>query len=384
MSSHAAFVYSDAYQGYRFSADHPFNPIRLLWTWELVRAAGLIAPAELLAPEPATRDDLRRVHTASYIDEVQRLSRGDAQGTSSLIYGLGTDDDPAFPGMHDAAALAVGGSLLAARAIAAGRLLHAFNIGGGLHHAFAAQAAGFCIYNDIALAALALRDAGLRVAYVDLDAHHGDGVQEIFYRDPEVLTVSFHESGRYLFPGTGALEELGAGAGLGTCVNVPLEPFTDDASWLELFDAIVPPVLRHFRPDVLITLHGCDGHYLDPLADLRASTRLYWQTARRLHDLAHQLCDGRWLALGGGGYELLRVVPRAWALVWAEMRGTPLDEGSIVPQAWRDAHQPESEAPLPRLFVDPEGSVPHLDRQAEIAGRNRATLARLRRLCPML
>ncbi len=379
-----ALIYSDAYQGYRFSPEHPFNPIRLRWTYQLIEGLHLLGPGELRAPEPATEEALLRVHSPSYIAEVQRLSRGGAVRESSLLYGLGTEDDPGFPGMHEAAALAVGGTLTGARAVASGELLHAFNIGGGLHHAFAAQAAGFCIYNDIALGILALRDAGLRVAYIDIDVHHGDGVQEIFYRDPQVLTISFHESGRYLFPGTGAVEELGAGPGLGACINVPLEPFTDDTSWLELFEAVVPPALASFRPDAIVTLHGCDGHLLDPLADMRLSTRFYWQTARRLHELAHEIAGGRWLALGGGGYELLRVVPRAWTLVWAEMRQTPAGEAAEVPAAFLALHQPPGQPPLPRLLVDPPDFVPVLDRQAEIAGRNRATLARLRQISPLL
>ncbi len=377
-------IYSDAYQGYRFSSDHPFNPIRLRWTYEMIEELGLLAPGELRGPEPASLEDLVQVHSLSYIREVQRLSEGGPIRDSSVLYGLGTEDDPGFPGMHEAAALAVGGTLAGARAIASGELLHAFNVGGGLHHAFAAQAAGFCIYNDIALGILALRDAGLRVAYIDIDVHHGDGVQEIFYRDPQVLTISFHENGRYLFPGTGSVEELGAGPGLGTSLNVPLEPFTDDASWLELFEAIVPPALASFRPDALVTLHGCDGHVLDPLADMRLSTRFYWQTAARIHEFAHEFAQGRWLALGGGGYELLRVVPRAWTLVWAEMRGTPIAEWAEVPPAFNARHQPVGTDPLPRLLVDPSGLVPPLDRQSEIAGRNRATLARLRQISPLL
>ncbi len=384
MPHSTGLIYSDAYQSYRFSPDHPFNPIRLLWTYELIQELRLLSPAELVAPKPANDEDLLRVHAASYIAEVRRLSQGGQVNESSLLYGLGTEDDPGFPGMHDAAALAAGGSLAGARALADGHLLHAFNLGGGLHHAFAAQAAGFCIYNDIALAILALRDRGLRVAYIDIDVHHGDGVQEIFYRDPQVLTVSFHENGRYLFPGTGGVQELGAGSGLGATLNVPLEPFTDDASWLEMFEAVVPAALATFRPDVLVTLHGCDGHVLDPLADMRLSTRFYWRTAARLHELAHTFAAGRWLALGGGGYELLRVVPRAWTLVWAEMRGTPLPEDAEVPADFNRRHQPPGAEPLPRLVVDPQDFVPPLDRQSEIAGRNRATLARLRQISPLL
>ncbi len=382
MAGRALFIYSDAYQAYRFTPDHPFNPVRLQWTVEVLEELGLLHPDECEPPRPAELSEILLVHSPSYVEAVREFGRLGRATPAASIYGLGTEDDPVFPGMHEAAALAVGGTLVASESILSGRALHAFNIGGGLHHAMRSQAAGFCIYNDVAIAIRALRAAGLRVAYVDIDAHHGDGVQAAFYRDPAVLTVSFHESGRYLFPGTGWIEELGDGPGYGTTLNLPLEPFTDDASWLEVLDGLLEPALAAFHPDVLVTEFGVDGHALDPLTDLRASTRFYWQAAAKLHSLAHRHCAGRWLAVGGGGYELLRVVPRAWSILWAEMRGTPIPEDTPLPPAFRARHA-EERPPLPAWMVDPQGTVPPLDRQREIAGRNRATLAKLWHICPL-
>ncbi|MDA8346073.1 MAG: acetoin utilization protein AcuC [Thermaerobacter sp.] len=382
MSGRAVFVYSDAYQAYRFTPDHPFNPVRLGWTVDVLGELGLLHPEERVAPRPAALDEILLAHSPAYVDVVQELGRLGRATPAAAFYGLGTEDDPVFAGMHEAAALSVGGTLVAAEQILSGQALHALNIGGGFHHAMRSQAAGFCIYNDVSITIAKLRDAGLRVAYIDIDAHHGDGVQEAFYRDPDVLTVSFHESGRYLFPGTGWVEDLGAGPGYGTSLNLPLEPFTDDASWLELLDAVLDPALKSFRADILITEFGVDGHALDPLTDLRASTRFYWEAAARLHTLAHRHCKGRWLAVGGGGYELLRVVPRAWAILWAEMRGTPIPESTPLPVEFRARHA-DANPPLPGWMVDPRGTVPPLDRQREISGRNRATLAKLRHMCPL-
>ncbi len=383
MAGHALFVYSDAYQAYRFTPDHPFNPMRLAWTVELVRELGLLDPAEMLPPRHAGLDEILLVHSASYVDVVRELGRTGRASPIAANYGLGTEDDPVFPGMHEAAALAVGGTLEGADRIASGQALHAFNIGGGLHHAMRSQAAGFCIYNDVAIAIRRLRAAGLRVAYVDIDAHHGDGVQEAFYRDPDVLTISLHESGRYLFPGTGWVEEVGVGGGHGTTVNLPLEPFTDDRSFLEMLEGVLEPALSRFGPDILVTEFGVDAHASDPLTDLRVSTRFYWQAAAMLHAAAHAHCAGRWLAVGGGGYELLRVVPRAWTILWAEMRGTPVPLDAPLPEGFRAAHE-DPEDPLPAWIVDPPGTVRPLERQAEVSGRNRATLMKLRHVCPLL
>lgn len=225
--------------------------------------------------------------------------------------------------MHDAAATVAGGSVVAAEAIHAGEAAHAFNPAGGLHHAARQRASGFCVYNDVAVAAAWLRDRGHRVACVDVDAHHGDGTEAIFAGDPQVLTISLHESGRYLFPGTGFPADVGVGAGRGTSANLPLQPFAWDEPWLAAFEAVVPPLLRQFRPTVLVTQDGCDTHQLDPLTHLECSTRIWPYVGRRFHELAHELCEGRWLALGGGGYAVRVVVPRAWTLLFSQMVERP-------------------------------------------------------------
>jgi acetoin utilization protein AcuC len=224
--------------------------------------------------------------------------------------------------MHEASLAVVGASVTAAQEVLAGRALHAFNPGGGLHHAMPSRAAGFCVYNDPALAIDALLRGGAeRVAYVDVDVHHGDGVEEVFRADPRVLTVSLHESGRFLFPGTGDPDDVGDPGAEGSVLNVPLAPRTPGEVWLGAFDAVVEPAVRAFAPDVLVTQLGCDTHHLDPLAHLALTLDDLAAVYSRLHRLAHDAAGGRWVATGGGGYRLVDVVPRAWALAFAEMTG---------------------------------------------------------------
>jgi acetoin utilization protein AcuC len=252
---------------------------------------------------------------------------------ADIAHGLGTPDDPVFEGMHEASALVAGASLTAAQAVWSGATEHAVNIAGGLHHAMPRNASGFCIYNDPAVAIAWMLDNGAqRVAYVDIDVHHGDGVQAIFYDDPRVLTISLHESGRYLFPGTGFPDEIGAH---GTSVNVALLPGTTDAGWLRAFHAVVPPLVRAFQPDALFTQHGCDTHVLDPLAHLGLTVDGQRSSYAALHALAHDVTDGRWIAVGGGGYELVQVVPRIWTHLLAEVAGISIDGGTPTPQVWR-------------------------------------------------
>ncbi|MBX6378003.1 MAG: acetoin utilization protein AcuC, partial [Clostridia bacterium] len=259
------------------------------------------------------------------------------------------------------------------RLVASGDCRHAVHWAGGLHHALRRRAAGFCIYNDAAVAIAELRRQGARVAYVDIDAHHGDGVQWLFYDDPGVLTVSFHETGRYLFPGTGWVHERGAGDAEGTKVNVPLEPFTEDASFLEAFETVLPPLLAAFRPDVLVSQHGCDAHWLDPLADLQLTTRSFEVAAGRLHRLAHTFCGGRWVVLGGGGYAAWQVVPRVWTLTWAVVAGRCPPER--LPEAWLDRWRDRSPVLLPERLRDAPDAAPPVPRREAIAARNRRTAA---------
>jgi acetoin utilization protein AcuC len=231
----------------------------------------------------------------------------------------------------------VGASVEAARAVWEGDTLHAANIAGGLHHAMPAMASGFCVYNDPAVAIQWLLDHGAeRVAYVDVDVHHGDGVQAVFYDDPRVLTVSLHESPTTLFPGTGTAGETGGPNAQGSAVNIPLPPGTGDAGWLRAFHAIVPDVVRAFRPSVLVTQHGCDSHVEDPLAHMTKTVDGQRAAYLALHDLAHEVCSGKWVATGGGGYAIIDVVPRAWTHLLAIVAGQPIDPATAVPESWRE------------------------------------------------
>jgi acetoin utilization protein AcuC len=243
-------------------------------------------------------------------------------------------------------------------------------ISGGLHHAMRSRASGFCVYNDAGVAISRLKEEhpGIRIAYVDTDAHHGDGVQWMFYSDPDVLSVSMHESGRYLFPGSGGVDEKGRNGGVGYSVNVPLEPFTDDESWISCFEAVVPEALRAFGPDLILSQNGCDGHALDPLTHLSATTRLYEHVPHRIHDLAHHLCGGRWVATGGGGYDIWRVVPRAWSALWAIVSHQELPER--VSEDWLSKWSGKSPVELPPLMRDDPEDYPQGPHVAKLAERN--------------
>jgi acetoin utilization protein AcuC len=252
-------------------------------------------------------------------------------------FGLGTEDTPVFEGIHEAASAVVGGTLAACREVWSGRTRHAVNLVGGLHHAMRDAASGFCVYNDAAAGIAELLRAGCaRVAYVDLDAHHGDGVEAAFASDPRVLTISLHQDGRTIFPGTGASSDVGNVGAEGYAVNVPLPLGTDDSGWLRAFSGVVPVLLREFAPEVIVTQCGCDAHRNDPLTDLRVSVEGFAISYRLMHELAHEVCDGRWVVLGGGGYDLVSAVPRAWASLLAEVSGESLRAELVLPEAWRD------------------------------------------------
>jgi acetoin utilization protein AcuC len=333
MSDSVAVVWDDALAAYDFGPSHPLAPVRVVLTMALARSLGVLdlPNVTLSGTTPATDDLLRLVHQAGYIDAVRRA--GTPPLRADFAHGLGTPDDPVFERMHDASALVAGASVTAAQAVWTGAAQHAVNIAGGLHHAMPQTAAGFCVYNDPAIAIAWLLEQGAsRVAYVDVDVHHGDGVQTVFYDDPRVLTISLHESGRYLFPGTGFADETGANA---TSVNVALPPGTRDAQWLRAFHAVVPPLVRAFAPDVLVTQHGCDSHVLDPLAHLALTIDGQRTSYAALHQLAHDVAGGRWIACGGGGYELVQVVPRVWTHLLAEVAGTPIDPATATPEEWR-------------------------------------------------
>jgi acetoin utilization protein AcuC len=327
-------VWDDALLDYDLG-DHPLDPVRVELTIALARELGVLdrPGVSVEAPQPADDAALLRVHRPDYIAAVKAA----APNPFLTRYGLGTPDNPVFDRMHEATALVAGATLRAAEAVWTGETTRAVNIAGGLHHAMPDHASGFCIYNDPALGIARLLELGAeRVAYVDIDVHHGDGVQEIFYTDPRVLTVSLHESPRTLFPGTGYPDETGGPGAEGSAVNVALPAGTGDAGWLRAFHAVVPEVLRAFRPQILVTQCGADTHRLDPLANLRLTVDAQRAAHLALRDLAEELCGGRWVATGGGGYALVEAVPRAWTHLLATVTGDPLPPETPTPQAWRD------------------------------------------------
>lgn len=347
MSDGTVVIWDESLLGYDMG-DHPLDPVRVELTLALAGEFGLLerAGVRVLTPTPADETALARVHRPDYLDAV-RAAPDDPFFSG---YGLGTADNPVFEGMHEASALVAGATLAAAEAVWRGEARRAVNVAGGLHHAMPGRAAGFCVYNDPAVAIARLLDLGAeRIAYVDIDVHHGDGVQTIFYDDPRVLTISLHETPLALFPGTGFPDEIGGRGAEGSAVNVPLPPGTADAGWLRAFHATVPSLLRAFRPQVLVTQCGADAHRLDPLADLRLSVDGQRAAYLALRALADELCGGRWVATGGGGYALVEVVPRAWTHLLAVATGEPLDPAAVTPPGWRSlARQrcPGREVPL--------------------------------------
>jgi len=348
----AAVVWDEALTRYDFGAGHPFDPVRIRLTMELARELGVLKSpgVTMVEPSPATDLEIETVHDPQYVAVVRHAGRA---LVPAIGFGLGTADDPVFEGMHEAAALVVGATLAAARSVWSGATTHAVSIAGGHHHAMRANASGFCVYNDLAVAIKWLLAAGAeRVAYVDFDVHHGDGVQAAFYDDPRVLTISLHEDPATLFPGTGGPGETGTGDGEGYAVNVALPAGTGDAGWLRAVDAVVLPLLRAFRPTVLVTQHGCDSHRLDPLAHLALSVDGQRQAQLMMHELAHELCAGRWIATGGGGYALVQVVPRTWTHLLAVAAGVPLDPEMATPAQWRELAWSLTGETAPEMMTD--------------------------------
>lgn len=348
VTGRSVVVWDDALLAYDPGPGHPLRAVRLELTMALARLLGLLdRPGVSLRPPVAAEEPaLLLTHDPGYIAAVRA-------GVPSPEHGLGDADNPVFPGLHEAAACVVGASVTAAEAVWSGEAAHAVSIAGGLHHAHRERAAGFCIYCDPAIAIARLLEAGAqRVAYVDVDAHHGDGVAEAFVADPRVLTVSLHQEGTTAFPGTGFPEDVGTGDAEGTVVNVALPPYTDDAGWLRAFSGVVPVLLRAFAPDVLVTQGGCDAHRDDPMADLCLSVDGLTAAYAALHVLAHELCDGRWVALGGGGYDLAGAVPRAWTAMLALVTGEPLPADTQLPEEWRSLAADRCGQPAPRRLGD--------------------------------
>lgn len=353
-----AFIYEEAQSDYVLRPDHVLTPARLRLTFELLQCYGAFEQpsSSLLVPRQAEEEEILSFHTSDYVEAVKSLSQGEERFDAPTFNFNAWGDNPPYEGMYEVSALQVGASLLAAELVESGEVDFAFNISGGLHHAAPDYVSGFCIFNDVVIAILSLVRRGLRIAYIDIDAHHADGVQNAFYHSDRVLNISFHEWGRYLFPGTGAVTEMGTGPGLGYSVNLPFLPHADDQLYLWAFGEIVPPLMQRFEPDIVVTQLGCDTHYLDPLTHFALTTEGYTEVVKELRHLAP-----RWVALGGGGYHM-GAVARCWTLAYGVM--TDRDWPDDIPQGFeqryglkklRDHAQPAIDSRLKeqaRLFAE--------------------------------
>ncbi|MCL6570944.1 MAG: acetoin utilization protein AcuC [Bacillus sp. (in: Bacteria)] len=374
MSDRCSFVFSEELLKYKFSNDHPFNQFRLKLTVDLLHKMNALNAKQIIPPRMASVEELALVHDRSYIEAVKKAGHGELPKEIAENYGLGTEDTPFFPNMHEASSLLVGGTLTAVDQVMTGLSLHSLHLGGGLHHGFRGKASGFCVYNDSSVAIKYIQEKyNARVLYIDTDAHHGDGVQWSFYDDPNVCTLSIHETGRYLFPGTGNINERGQGLGYGYSFNIPVDAFTEDESWLFAYTQALREVAAFFKPDVILTQNGADSHYYDPLTHLSVTMKIYREIPRLAHEIAHQYCNGKWIAVGGGGYDIWRVVPRAWALVWLEMTENANCFGDL-PEAWVDYWQKLSPVNLPKEWDDPDNLYTPIPRKAEITEKNLITL----------
>ncbi len=351
----AAFIYEVTLSRHILREDHPLRPSRLQYTYELLEAYNAFngTTSKIVSPQPADEATLLAFHTKDYIEVVKRLSRGETVFNQAAYNFSAYGDNPPYEGMYEASIFPVGASLIGAQMVTEGEVDVAFNISGGLHHAAPNYASGFCVFNDAVIAIKSFLQKGLRVAYIDIDAHHGDGVQNAFYGTDRVLTISIHESGRYLFPGTGDVTEIGTGAGRGYAVNIPLYPFTDDTTYLWAFREIVSPLVSRFKPDIVVSQLGCDTHHLDPLTHLMLTTEGYTEAVREIKKFAP-----KWLALGGGGYEM-GVVARSWTLAY----------GIMTEREWSDdiADSYQEKYGLKKLRDEDK---PHLDDRRREQGEN--------------
>lgn len=363
-------IHRPEYGQYDFGPEHPFTPSRLALLLELLEELG--GPLDLIAAPAATREEVLSVHDPAFVAVVEALDRGEACPEAER-FGLGTPDNPVFPGMDQAARWLVGGTLHGARLLMQG-LRRVLQLGGGLHHAQRDRAAGFCLYNDLAVAIQAMVDHGWRVAYLDIDLHHGDGVQNLFYASDRVLTISLHETGHYLYPGTGHIHEMGAGTARGMAVNIPLEPFTEGEAYLRAFDEVVPDVLADFRPQALLVQAGADAHFADPLGDLALTTQSFQGLFQRILTLADSHAEGRLLATLGGGYEA-QAVARIWAILALTLRGQALPER--LPEGWLARWKDLLGDEVPPTLHDPEPAFPPIPGADKRDRHNRETVSRL-------
>lgn len=346
MGGRTSLVWDDGFVNYNLGSEHPLRPIRVKLTYELIKAEKLLEKDKIRETDArvASRDELLLFHEESYIKLVEQYSR---KGSGLLDAG----DTPAFKGCYEATSLVAGASLSAADYVMSGKFSHAFNPSGGLHHAHPERASGFCIFNDpaIVIGYLKSKYKLRRILYMDIDAHHGDGVMYGYYDDPAVLDIDFHESGKYLFPGTGFPDETGKGDARGLKLNISLPPSTGDQAYLDAFNEIVPTAVRKFKPEIILLQCGADGHLDDRLAHLRLTTHTYSEVVNQIHYIAHELCNGRFLLFGGGGYTLANV-PRVWTVAFATLADQKLDDA--IPLSWANQFETSTEEKPPERLYD--------------------------------
>ncbi|MFB9859690.1 acetoin utilization protein AcuC [Salinicoccus siamensis] len=370
------YIYDDSLLKYRFSSTHPFNQMRVKMTTDLLTMSSQLNETDIIKPRDATDAELGLVHKQDYMDAVKQAGEGSLSPEKMESYGLNTDDTPSFEGMHEKSRMLVGATLTAVDAVMEGRAKKAVSLAGGLHHGFSGRASGFCIYNDSAVAIEYMRQKyNQRVMYIDTDAHHGDGVQWIFYDSNEVMTYSIHETGRYLFPGTGSLTERGTEEGFGFAVNLPIDAFTEDESFLEIFKETLEAAIIKFKPDILFSQNGVDAHYRDPMTHLSVTSNTFEEIPRFVNEMADKYTDGKWIAVGGGGYNLWQVVPRMWAQIWLAMNGVPPLRGRL-PEAFIAKYEGKCPIDFPVLWEDDLSDYDDIPRREDINEKNRSMLSR--------
>lgn len=371
------FVYNDELLKYRFSDTHPFNQMRLKLTKDLLMSSNFLNDSDLVKPRAATIEELELVHSLEYIDAVLRAGHGDLNENDELKYGLNTDDTPNFKDMHEKCSMIVGATLTAVDLVMTNQTKQALSLSGGLHHGFQGKASGFCIYNDAAIACEYIsKKYGKKVLYVDTDAHHGDGVQWTFYARNDVVTYSIHETGRYLFPGTGSATERGLEEGFGYTVNLPIDAFTEDESFINVFKESLESAILKFEPDVIVSQNGVDAHYRDPMTHLSLTSKSYEIIPRFVKEMADKYTNGKWIALGGGGYNIWQVVPRMWSQIWLAMKNIDAPRGPL-PEQFISNYQDQCQVTFPQNWEDDLSDYTQIPRQVEITEKNLNTLNRI-------
>ncbi|MBI5974259.1 acetoin utilization protein AcuC [Staphylococcus canis] len=368
--SQTGYVYSDALLKYRFHNKHPFNQMRLKLTTELLEAEGLLSDAQIIKPRIASVDEIATIHNYDYIQAIQRAEQNLLTSEEKEKYGLNGEDTHIFSNIHQSAATIVGGGLNLIDAIMSGKFRNGCHLGGGLHHALEGRANGFCVYNDVAINIKYLIEKyNQRVLYIDTDAHHGDGVQWRFYNSDQVLNYSIHETGKFLFPGSGHYTERGTEEGFGYTINLPLEPYTEHDSYIKVFTETIEAVAKSFKPDFIVSVNGSDIHYLDPLTHMHCNLNTLYQIPNIITQIAEKYCDGKQIMLGGGGYNIWRVVPRAWSHLYLSLiHHSPL-KGKLS-QKWLDKWKHYSSIPIPEFWEEQFNDYDEIPRRKEISEQN--------------